>query len=203
MLLVTSELNNRYDRTYVLCNGEIVEPQEFRDDGKDTLIALVRPLGAAGTKTICLDNEGLTLRPPQLGLVNVDDAVVYVQRYAERQYRRGLNMRVLNSICPVDAEMRALGMRSVTIADKKLVKALFFPKHVSADLALASVSKGRKLAVAFNRKYGFGVQRGHKDPFLIYKSVAVAPVRDGVVRLPRATHHLYEEVSQYVQTVKD
>lgn len=198
MLLVTQELYTRYRSTYVRWNGEPVAVSGFDDDDSDSIFASITLMDGA-EKRISLNTEGLVLGHPELGHINVDDYSMYVARRPDRQYKRGLTPRTLDTRCAVAQELRLLGRRMTDVSSKKFISAVFNPGYVPVEQALQEVATARRLASAFNKKYGFCIVRGGRTPYVMYKGYAAAPVVDGVARLPKDNHHLLEELSQYMR----
>lgn len=142
----------------------------------------------------------LDLSFPELGLFNVENFCINVIRSASRQWKRAINKQVaiVNSVN--QHEMRYLDKSQPALTNPKVLKAIFIPEYPSPEEALNDVIKFKRLSRAFNSRWYISNQINRLNPIVGFKGQPIGWVdSDNIISLPPPAHHLFEELSDYLQ----
>ena len=157
------DLNVKYQETYVTKGSEVIFLQEFSNSTPPTLhYKTLTSSGNIGVlRSMPWDGSLFNTLLPKLGLINIKDGVIYVEREHRRsspaRYRKTLRHDVVKISDLCSKEHRQLGDTSFdndyyTTADifKKSLYSIFFPQHFAYEEALDLVLTNRRLAAAFS-----------------------------------------------------
>ena len=131
---------------------------------------------------------------PTLGMVNIRDHVVLVERIAQRQWKKGLRMSSLRSLAFDPYILRCLkesGQRSRAgdFCNSDLTK-LYTPEYTDFHEALEVVEAGEKVARAISPLFCVSNKWQVSKPLLYYKSNAIGVVTGTSVELAPEVSHI-------------
>tara|TARA_R110002074_G_scaffold153413_1_gene308490 strand:- start:5199 stop:5891 length:693 start_codon:yes stop_codon:yes gene_type:complete len=131
---------------------------------------------------------------PTLGMVNIRDHVVLVERIAQRQWKKGLRMSSLRSLAFDPYILRCLqgiGQRSRAgdFCNSDLIK-LYTPEYTDFHEALEVVEAGEKVARAISPLFCVSNKWQVSKPLLYYKSNAIGVVTGTSVELAPEVSHI-------------
>lgn len=145
-------------------------------------------------KEICLDR-------PKLGAFNIGKYVIHITTVPRRQWKRGFNYGEIKITNKFEYEGKVAGHRAV--ARSTILKAIYKSEYPSVEEALKEVRGFRALARAFSPKFYFGIKNKGSNVLVFYKKWIVGYMKDddsSTVMLK--SHHLYEELSQFIKVEK-
>lgn len=154
--------------------------------------------------TVALDLDdpsvNINFNWPKLGMINVRDHVVYTERVAKRQWKKGLRMQCVNSqvhdedLCNIMRNEKNYG-RSFT--DKDL-NSLYDNTFTPIGDAIDMVVSGEKIARALSLDFAISNMYGLNDTVLMYKSNPVGVVNGTNVEIHEGLDHLMPMLKRIV-----
>jgi len=197
-------LNERFGRVIIARKGKdgkentpIKVSQFYTDDDRRTVLRY-QDLGGDRERDELFDEDNYILDCPQVGMTQYGAEVLYLRRVPERQWKRGYTENIVRSEPLVPVEKREVGIGNVRLSNRGIVNFVYNPKYMSIGDGLDGMSKGELFSFALSRKFAIGLKWDSKFPILLYKEWVVGWVEDREVVLPKQSHHLFEELSQYV-----
>jgi len=143
--------------------------------------------------------KSLDLSFPELGMFNVENYCLHITRSANRQWKRGISQKVVKIGSVSAAELRYLGKASTPLSNRKVLQPIFTPEYPSPEKVLNDIVKFKRLSRAFNSRWYIANALYRPNPVVGFKGSEVGWVDGNIVLLPESTHHLFEELSEYLQ----
>ena len=137
---------------------------------------------------------------PKFGMINVRDHVVYTERVAKRQWKKGLRMQCVNSqvhdeaLCNI---MRDEKNYARSFTDKDL-NSLYDNTFTPIGDAIDMVVSGEKIARALSLDFAISNMYGLNDTVLMYKSNPVGVVNGTNVEIHEGLDHLIPMLKRIV-----
>jgi len=147
-----------------------------------------------------IKEDSLEYFPPKPGMRNMGTSALFYDILPLRHRYRGLRREQIKcSHFDVKTDMEA------AIDSASFQYSIFNPQYMSADAALELVNKKKRTAAAFSSKFAVLRSRGFKHTVFVYKQkpFAVYSKSDHSAILPVGSHHLVEELSLYINCIKD
>jgi hypothetical protein len=138
--------------------------------------------------------------PPKPGMRNIGTSAVFYDIFPLRHKYRGLRREQI-SCSYFDPKVEVEN----SIESASFQYSLFNPQYMSVDAALELVGKKKRVAAAFSHKFAVLRSRHFKHNVFVYKKMpfAVYSKNDHSAVLPVGSHHLIEELSLYINCIKD
>lgn len=136
---------------------------------------------------------------PRVGMVFAEKRTVYLTRIPDRQWKRGYNGNIIRLEYLCSSEVREMGYRLLNRMETKIVKFVYNPEYIDFNVGMDKLLNNKLFNFPISMKYAVGITSKYKYPIVFYKSWQVGWVDGGVVFLPKETHHLFEELSQYAE----
>ena len=190
------EMTKRYSNTYIGATVEGVQVpiqvnQFFKDD--DSIIYVQDKDGATHKAS------DVNLTRPLLGVFNVGKCVVFLSLPAIRQWKRGFILKHTKTECRFYKELDAAHHR--TPSPTNILKSIYNPQYPSVKESLKDVRSFQTVARAFSPKFYFGFQYNASEILVFYKKWIVGFVNENDEVMLKS-HHLFEELSQYMKVRK-
>lgn len=154
--------------------------------------------------TVALDLDdpsvNINFNWPKFGMINVRDHVVYTERVAKRQWKKGLRMQCVNSqvhdedLCNI---MRNEKDYARSFTDKDL-NSLYDNTFTPIGDAIDMVVSGEKIARALSLDFAISNMYGLNDTVLMYKSNPVGVVNGTNVEIHEGLDHLIPMLKRIV-----
>ena len=211
-LIPVDELNHFYKNTYLsILDKDVYYPfniLEFRMDNINGIIAL-------GSR-VTLDNSGNYLWTPatvpaenieyfypELNMVNVGKVAYFITRSPERQYKKGLVMEYIRMLKVPCITETIYYMHNVTLAPEaeiQILHSIYNPKYYAPDEIVRKLEELEIYSGAFSKYYAITCTDKHHHPLIMYKNITVGWIEGGVAFIPKNNEHLYESLSEYMNT---
>ena len=142
-------------------------------------------------------------RWPICGMINHKNFSVYVERQLHKQYRKALNIDLIQlHFMDSFAHRKVFELPMPHVSNSEFIYDLFNPKYMSPQKALELVATAEKQSIAINPDYAFFISKDAPVPLVKYQDLEIGWAKDGVVNLPTGMHHFYEDLSQYINCQK-
>jgi hypothetical protein len=198
------DLNHYYAGTVVgmpVGDGtfEPVNVLEFQGSSKNPSVVYSPPSHRHRTKTTEFVKKDWLLQFPYLGVFNVDDTVVYLQRQARRQWHKSYRSRLVSVHQLFDEELVELQRGFYNPDNPQLLKSVYHPEYFTFKDAYKLVDSYKHLAAAFSNEFYIGRKMWSDLPVLGFKNHFIGTVRDGVIHLKKPASHLSESLEEFAE----
>ena len=179
-------------------------PEEEDDEGDVKLSGSMYSKSSSGlaqwvpAECWWLDDDVVT-EIPHCGFFNIEEYVVYLDRQAIKQWKRGISGSQLSSSSPVYMELRSLGIEPRSSTEAVVAYAFYNPSYPDAMTALLEVQSGLVLARAFSNDFCFHIRSGVSNVLLSYRDKVCGHVADGKLYLLSSLHYLEAELSEFIE----
>ncbi len=118
---------------------------------------------------------------PQLGYIDIYDNAWYVSRATSREYKRGLIPHRLSFALALVGNTRRV--RTPATDSWDTLRAIYNPKYVPFDEAVAMVLRGERPSVPVNKEMAIGIHHDFTAPVIFYENQLAGWVEDGVAKI--------------------
>lgn len=201
------ELHKQYADTYVgYRHNDVLLPFHVHEVGRGAEEPVF--YGAVAGKDRWRDSppipmSRLCLDFPELGCINYKHTVYYCFRLSDRQWKLGFRLNVVRVEILGNDWMRNLGVFSPRISSIDGFKAIFNPEYFTLQEAERQLLNGTAAIRAIDNKFWLGLAPHHDGIVFGYKRWVVGTYNNGMVHLPPASHHLFEEVSNLLPAQRE
>ncbi len=204
MVDIVRELNNRLSGSIVGQEGTgengstlPVQVDSFFKDHSDNLVVKVYCLEREEHFVQAFNEDEWVLDCPKVGMVFDGEKTYYTRRTPDRQWKGGYTSNVIRMEILNKVEVRELGLHIKGQTDKAILNFVFNPKYIPLVEGIESMKHGKFFSFPISSKFAVSLSKESKYPVLFYKNWIVGWVDGEEIHLPKAAHHLFEEVSQY------
>lgn len=205
-----SDVSQRHNGTYVgyiTSEGDSVTPYRVNGiDGTDSNPRLIlSPVRANdNSRTVGITDDRLVLDRPKLGMVNDQctrsgkTIAFWFASYPGRQYKRSLDFNIIRASLVYEQVQFLVNVRSdSTRRRRKAVETFFNKVYPTYTEALAQMTEGRAVSIAFSEKFALTLHET-QGIALCYKNTVVGWISDtGLPELHSNFDYLQEQLEDY------
>jgi len=168
------------------------------DDPHGIMIRYINIMNNSDTEDHLFNEGDYMLDCPKTGMVQSGKCATYIKRVPDRQWKRGYNTNIIRRtvLSYYEADMSQIRLKGME--HKTTVNSVYNPTHTTLLAGLQGFKDGSLLSFTVSNKFAIGIKRDSKFPILYYKEWEVGWVDGEETILPKKSHHLFEELSQYL-----
>lgn len=203
MVDVVTDLNHYYSSTIIgkKEGGKIIPSYvlEFRGDNKTQEIIYIPKLpNVKKEKRVKFVPSEWILTFPKVGVFNVNDTVVYIERTIRRQWRKSFRGRLVNIYPLFEVEYDYIGRRNYDPESPDVLNNLYNPSYFSFKEAYDLVDSCEHLGAAFSDEFYLGRKIWSDEPVVGYKQHFVGTTDGKTVFLKKESECLKDSLEQFV-----
>ena len=179
------DMAKQYIDTYIsILKDGIRVPVYVNEIRKDGIIIGSLCIGNVWTPTkLDIYKDQLLLEFPELGYFNTEKGLIYVYRTPERQWRRGLNDKVVTICGNMDK-----------LSSTAIISAIFNPRYYTLD-ALAENTE-LDAGIAISRK--LAVKRENSALIVYHNDITIGYIENNVCVLPKWSECMFHYVNKFM-----
>ena len=204
MLDSIEDLNHYYSETVIgrVAPDGVVNPvrvAQFQGDRDNPLIVYYEPSNRHKYLTDPFVKKEWVLEFPKLGVFNVEDSVVYLQRLVRRQWRKSYRSRLVTLHPLFEAEYDALDHVWYEATHPAVLRSVYNPEYFSFNDAYGLVADGKRLAGAFTDEFYVCRKTWSERVVIGYNEHFVGTTDGEIIYLKDNAKYLQEELSNYCE----
>jgi hypothetical protein len=143
------------------------------------------------------------MHPKVLGMVNIEESLMYVTRSPMRNVHKGLRLGENHTThCHHSELFTSIRVRDPSKDPWGVAQAIYLSNYTPLEQAVQEIQKGKALGRALGRYFGVHVQRNYEEMILVYKTTNIGIVDyDLGIRL-YYPYQAYQEVIERTFAVK-
>lgn len=136
---------------------------------------------------------------PRLGVFNVEDSVVYIQRLVRRQWRKSYRNRLVQIYNLFEEEYDELEHNRYESTTPAVLRSVYSPEYFSFTDAYTQVADGKRLACAFTNEFYVCRKRWSEKPVIGYNNHFIGTSNGESISLKNDVKYLSDELSNYCE----